>query len=423
MKTMSIGLMFFRGAAALAVGIAMSFGADLVAAENWSRFRGPNGAGVAADVELPATWTADDYAWKVKLPGAGSSSPIGWDDLLFVTAGDPQTGDITVLAVDAATGEINWTHLLESTTRHLHAANSYASSTPAADARHVYVSWGTSDALFVAALTHQGEVAWERKIGPLDYQHGFGGSLAIADGLLIVANDNASESFVAALDAESGEPRWRRDRTAGTESYATPVMWRAADGSSQVVVNSTEEGMAGLSLEDGSVQWQMDDVFPVRCVGSPVVAGGVIIGTSGEGGNGKSCTAVRPPASPGAKPEIAYELNKSLPQVPTPVATDDLLFVWSDRGVVSCYDLSSGKSHWTERVGGNYFGSPIIVGDKLLCIAADGVVTALAADKQYKLLGRSELGEPSSATPIVHRGHLILRCESSLASLPAVGKQ
>jgi outer membrane protein assembly factor BamB len=165
--------------------------------------------------------------------------------------------------------------------------------------------------------------------------------------------------------------------------------------------------------------WQLKDVFPVRCVGSPLVAGGLIFGGSGEGGNGKSFTAVRPPASTGGEATVAYQLSKSLPQVPTPVATDELLFVWSDRGVVSCYDLVTGEQHWMERVGGNYYGSPVIAGGKLYCIAADGEVVVLAADKQYKLLGRNELGEPSHATPIVHGGKMYLRTETALICLPA----
>jgi outer membrane protein assembly factor BamB len=185
------------------------------------------------------------------------------------------------------------------------------------------------------------------------------------------------------------------------------------------VVHSTEEGMAGLAPADGSTVWQLDEVFPVRCVSSPLVAGGLIFGGSGEGGNGKSFTAVKPPASAGGEATVAYELSKSLPQVPTPVANDDLLFVWSDRGVVSCYDLATGEQHWMERVGGNYYGSPVIAGDKLYCIAADGEVVVLAADKEYKLLGRNDLGEASNATPIVHGGKMFLRTETALICLPA----
>jgi outer membrane protein assembly factor BamB len=397
----------------------MSCTAVAVADENWSRFRGPNGTGLAADVTFPATWTPDDYQWTVTLPGKGHSSPVAWDDQLFVTAGDHDSGELSLTAVDAATGKELWVRKFKSAPHSMHAANSYASSTPAVDAERVYITWASPDSLMAAALTHDGDQVWRRDLGPLAYKHGFGGSPAIVDGMLIVANDNTGESFVMALDASTGEPRWRQPRSPGTESYATPAIWQAEDGSNQIVVHSTEEGMAGLSPEDGSVLWQLEDAFPVRCVSSPLVAGGLIFGGSGEGGNGKSFTAVRPPTADGGKAEVAYKLSKSLPQVPTPVATDDLLFVWSDRGVVSCYELATGKLHWTERVGGNYYGSPVVAGDKLYCIAADGEVVTIAADSQYNLLGRTSLGEASSATPVIHRGKMYLRCETTLACLPA----
>ena len=105
----------------------------------------------------------------------------------------------------------------------------------------------------VAALDARRRRVWQRELGPLDYKHGFGGSPAVVDDMVIVANDNSGESFVTALDASTGEPRWRRSRTPGTESYATPAVWQAEDGASQIVVHSTEEGMAGLSPADGSV--------------------------------------------------------------------------------------------------------------------------------------------------------------------------
>jgi outer membrane protein assembly factor BamB len=403
---------------AMAMVLMASAAVIAAADENWSRFRGPNGAGVARGVSFPAVWTADDYQWKTTLPGKGHSSPVGWERTLFVTAGDPASGELALTALDAATGDSLWVRRFKSTPHHLHAANSYASSTPAADAERIYITWASPHSLAIAALTHDGDEVWRRDLGPLDYKHGFGGSPAVVDDLVIVANDNLADSFVTALDASTGEPRWRKSRAPGTESYATPAVWQAQSGPPQIIVHSTEEGMAGLSPADGSVQWQLDSVFPVRCVSSPLVAGGLIFGGSGEGGNGKSFTAVRPPASSGEPPTVAYQLSKSLPQVPTPVASGDLLFVWSDRGVVSCYDLATGDLHWTERVGGNYYSSPMIASDKLYCVAADGEVITLAVDKHYKLLGRSELGEASSATPIVHGGKMFLRSESAVACLP-----
>jgi outer membrane protein assembly factor BamB len=403
--------------------LAFALGGTAVASaaeEYWSRFRGPNGGGVVDGVRFPAKWTSDDLLWRVEISGKGHSSPIAWDDRVFVTSADQETGTITVTSLDAATGKSLWSREVTAAPHHLHLANSFASSTPVADSQRVYLTWASSGTLMAAAWSHTGEEAWRRELGPLEYKHGYGGSPVLVDGMLVVANDNLSESFVAALDARSGEPRWRQARAAGTESYATPAVWQASDGSNQIIVHSTAEGMTALAAADGRIAWQLKDVFPVRCVGSPIVAGGLLFGTSGEGGNGKNLTAVRPPDSPRGQAEVAYQLGKSLPQVPTPVAQGDLLFVWSDRGVASCYDLTTGKQHWTERVEGNYHGSPVIAGDRLHCIAADatGDVVTLAASKRFEALGRSPLGEPSRATPMIHAGKMYLRTETSLACLP-----
>jgi outer membrane protein assembly factor BamB len=399
------------------IAAALACAAIACADENWSRFRGPNGCGFAQGVSFPAAWSADDYRWSVKLPGKGHSSPVAWDDRLFLTTADPESGELTLLALNADSGETAWSKSIDASPHHLHAANSYASSSPAADERSVYITWGNGRQLLAAALSHDGEKIWRRELGPLNYQHGFGGSPVVVDGLLIIANDNAGDSFIAALVTSTGEPRWRKSRAGGTESYATPAEWRDGEGATQIIVHSTEEGIAALSPQDGRVLWQLKDVFPVRCVGSPLVAGGLVFGGSGEGGAGKSFAAVRPPAAAGGAATVAYQLTKSLPQVPTPVATDDLLFVWSDGGVASCYDLQTGKPFWTERLGGKHFSSPVIAGETLYAVAADGQVVAVAASPEFKLLGRSELGEASSATPMIHRDRMYLRGESSLFCL------
>lgn len=397
---------------ALALALAASANA---ADENWSRFRGPNGSGVAADANFPATWTADDYVWKIDLPGKGHSSPVAWGELLFVTSGDEETAEQTLHAIDATTGESLWTEAYPSSPQRLHGANSYASSTPAVDAQRVYLAVAAPDSLEIVALSHAGDEPWRRNVGPHEYQHGFGGSPIVVGDLVIVANDNLHSSYVVALDARTGEPRWRRERTSGTESYATPAAWHGAGGEC-IIVDSTAEGMAALALRDGSVLWQLPGAFPARCVWSPVVAGELVIGGSGEGSAGKSFAAVRP----GEPPQIVYELKKSTPQVPTPVATDELLFIWSDRGVVTCCELATGEALWTERVGGNYFSSPIVAGNKLIGVSSQGECVVLAAGREYELLGRNELGDAANATPAVQGGKLYLRTEKTLACLPGM---
>lgn len=408
------------GMLAGAVAASLSLAAnELSAAEQWSRFRGPNGSGVASDATFPSTWTEDDYLWKVALPGRGHSSPVGWDDFIFVTVGDESTGALTLLALDAKTGAVRWRTPFESKPHSLHAANSYASSTPAVDAERTYLTWATPDSLQAAAVDRRGDIVWQRDLGPADYKHGYGGSPIVVDDLLIVANDHTGDSFVTALDAKTGKTRWTRPRQGGTESYATPLVIDDA-GEREIIVCSSAEGIAALSPADGAVAWQLPGIYPARCVNSPIAAEGLVFTGSGEGGNGKNLTAVRiADGHQGSTTTVAYELKKLLPQVPTPIVVGKRLFIWSDRGVVTCCDAASGEERWTKRIGGNFFGSPVAAGGKLYSVSAEGEAVVLSASDKYELLGRTPLGEASHATPAIHQGKMYLRTESTLACLPA----
>jgi outer membrane protein assembly factor BamB len=115
---------------------------------------------------------------------------------------------------------------------------------------------------------------------------------------------------------------------------------------------------------------------------------------------------------------VVYKIDRtSAPYCPSLVAKGSLVFLWGDRGVVTCIDAAGGKIHWHERVGGNFFGSPVRVADAVYCISAEGDVVTLAASQQYSLLGRSPLGESSRATPAVAGGRMFLRTESHLFAL------
>jgi hypothetical protein len=162
-------------------------------------------------------------------------------------------------------------------------------------------------------------------------------------------------------------------------------------------------------------------IFQDRVVGSPVIVGGLVIAQSGEGGVGKKCVAVRPgePAK-AVQPKLVYEVSGPIPYVPTPVAKGDLLFLWSDAGIVRCLDAPTGKLHWRQRVGGSYFSSPVRVGDRLYNVARDGLVVVLAASSTFAKLGESTLGEPSQSTPAVSDGVIYFRTVRHLMALGAL---
>jgi len=392
---------------------------------NWSRFRGPNGTGQADRDVFPANWSEQDYLWKRALPGVGNSSPVGWGNRLWVSSGDPQTGTATLVSFDTDNGKRLWERHFGGGTVAMHARNSYASATPALDAGQVYFAWAAAGEIHLAALTHAGQQQWRISVGRFEGPHGFAASPMVVDGVVCLQCDQAEDGYLVGVDATTGKPLWRVDRPPGKASYATPCVISAEfEGSPvrAVIVQSMTAGMQAIEVQSGSVVWELPHVLPARCVSSPLLADTLLVGICGSGRRGKSLVGVTLAGERGQAPSTTLTLSKNLPYVPTPVVRDRLLFLWQDRGTVACIDLDDGQPVWQERVGGNFFGSPILAGAKLYCISTTGNVVVLAADREFAKLGEIELGESSNATPAVHRGRMYLRTASTLACLPAQEK-
>ena len=155
-------------------------------AQDWTRFRGPNGNGVVEGTNFPTEWSEDDYAWQTELPGQGHSSVVTYGGRGFLMSGDPQTAIRHVLAIDLNSGKILWQRNYESKTHRLHRRNSFGSSTPAVDTNGLYVAWSSPNETVIKALSHDGEERWSRNLGTWTSQHGFGTSPIIAGGKLIL---------------------------------------------------------------------------------------------------------------------------------------------------------------------------------------------------------------------------------------------
>jgi len=386
--------------------------------QNWPRFRGPNGEGIGQATTIPVRWTEKDYNWKVELPGGGHSSPVVWGEKVFVTSADANTAKRIILCLSAADGRTLWKREFESEVCHLNSLSSYAVTTPPVDAERVYFSWGTPDDCPVIVLDHNGKEVWRKDLGRWKSQHGHGPSPTLVDGLLIVPSEQQEGSFLIALDAATGKTRWQVDRASAKAAYSTPCVYRPEGGPAQLIFTSTAHGVSSINPATGETNWEAREVFPQRVVSSPVIAGDLILGTCGKGGRGRSIVAVRPPAGgSGARAQVAWEIRKDAPYVPTAVTHGGLVFAWSETGAVHCIRAATGETVWKERVGGNYFGSPVRVGDRLYCISMQGDVVVLAAAEQFKLLAKNPLGERSQATPAVAGGRMYLRTASHLISI------
>jgi outer membrane protein assembly factor BamB len=399
--------------------VSLALLASLVSAAGpgqWPRFRGPNGAGVADGPNIPVQWTDKDYNWKVELPGGGHSSPVVWGDRLFVTSGMPDTAKRIITCLRTADGGTLWKREFESAPCKQNDLNSYATTTPAVDKDRVYFSWATPEKYMVVALDHDGREVWQRDLGPFISQHGHGGSPIAFEDLVIVASEQEGpKSFLAALDSKTGQVRWQCERRSEKAAYSTPCLYQPEGGPPQVIFTSQAHGVTAVDPKTGKVIWDVSDAFPKRVVGSPIVASGLVIGACGEGGAGMHTIAVRPPKA-GGKAEVAYKIPKC-PYVPMPVAKDGLMFLWSDTGTALCIRTETGQEVWREKVGGNYYSSPLWVGNRIYNISTKGEVVVMAAAEKYELLGRTPLNEKCHATPAVVDGRMYIRTWSHLMSI------
>jgi len=392
----------------------------LVSGGNWPRFRGPDGAGQSDDKTIPTVWTNDDYVWRVDLPGVGHSSPLVWDNQVFVTSAFQADGTRIIQSLRTSDGSLLWETRFNSIAYNLGRSSSYDTASPTVDEDRVFLTWLSPDGYLVTALDRRnGDEVWQRNLGPFEGEHGFSASPIRFGDLLIVPNDQTGPSSTVALDCETGETRWSVDRRSVKTAYSTPAVYRPNDGPAQLILACTAHGVSSLDPDTGGLNWELPDLFgTIRVVGSPVVAGGLIFAQCGAGGGGKRMIAIRPPdQSTGNPAEVVYELKGSLPYVPTPVAHGKWLFLWGDSGVVSCVNTGTGERIWRERVGGDFLGSPVRVGDRIYCISREGEVVVVGAQREYELLGRIDLGEASHSTPAVADGVMYLRTFSHLMAI------
>ena len=393
-----------------------------VISADWTRFRGPNGSGIGSAARVPIRWTEEDYNWMVKLPGVGHSSPVLWRDRIFLTCSDPRGADGKILCLSTEDGSGVWECGYATKKRVQHADNCFASSTPLVDEKHVYLTWGARDQLVLLALDHNGQQKWRRNLGTFQCGHGSAISPIRRGELVFLANDDRARSFLVAVDRTTGATRWRIERRNGKASYATPCIFKAKNEAEQIIFGSTAEGLAGVDPDTGSVIWQMSELPrntpTTRWISSPTTAHGLVIAAYAFGNHGLQVIAVRPGSkSKGTAPLLVYTIKTCVPSVPCPLVNGNLLFLCTNDGIVSCHRVLTGERLWSERLGADFYASPVCVHDRLYCTSKDGVVFVLATSETFKLLARNSLGELTYATPAIAGGRMYLRTYSHLMSL------
>jgi outer membrane protein assembly factor BamB len=395
------------------------FAATPTHAQEWTRFRGPNGTGISNATTVPVEYSAATGNWRTELPGVGHSSPVVWGDKVFLTSADETAGKRYLLCIRTTDGKILWRKSYDFSKHGRHKFNNFAASTAAVDAQHVYVPWFSPDGLSLHAVTHDGKDGWVRELGKWEGNHAGGCSPIVVDGLVILRSDSDAtgpESFVVALDTKNGEIRWKTPRISKDAGYGTPVLYQPKGGPAELIVVGNNHGVTSLDPKTGTINWELGGMFIQRVVSTPVIIGDLIFGTAGNGAGARQAVAVRVGSKGGKTAEVAYKIPRGVPYVPTPIVYNGMMFLWGDAGIVTCVKADTGEEIWSDRVGGNFFGSPVCVNGKIYGISADGEMVVIEAGPQFKVLGRSKLEGTSHASPAVSGGVMYVRTETHLIS-------
>ena len=360
----------------------------------------------------------------------GHGSPAVWGDLVFLNSAADKGKTRKVICIDARAGKVNWTRSYPSKTHKTHRFNSFASSTPALDAKKVYSVWGHSSELKVCAHSHAGKLLWEKDLGGVKGGHGFAVSPIVFEDLLIVPNDQEKGGGSHyALDCSTGEIRWKVPRASKRLTYSTPCIFTSPKGKPELIFTNWWLGFTSLEPNTGRKLWELS-VFgrphSERAISSPIVAGELVLGVCGFTTLDKHLVAIRPAsASADGKAREVWRLEETMPHIPSPLLSGNRLYLWADNGVITCVRPQTGEQVWKARVEGvkdTFFGSPVRAGSTIFCVSAFGKVVAIADGDEFRQLGVTDLNQVCRSTPALANGDLYLRTAERLICIRGTGK-
>ncbi|HPY29238.1 MAG TPA: PQQ-binding-like beta-propeller repeat protein [Verrucomicrobiota bacterium] len=385
---------------------------------NWPMFRGPLGTGIALVTNAPLTWdgaTGAGVVWKTPVPAPGFSSPIVWDQHVFLAGGDAKSRE--VMCFDANTGDLLWRRPVPppaTGARDLPEApefTGYAACTPATDGTRVFASFGSGE---LVALDYRGQVVWSRNFGPVGNMYGHSTSLLVWRDRLIVLLDQdeaeANKSRLYALDTATGRELWQQSRPVGA-SWATPIAMEHA-GQTQLITLG-DPWLIAYNIESGAELWRADclgaDVAP-----SPVFSGDLVLAVSPN----RHLAAVRPDGQGDVtETRIVWESPDGATDITSPVVAGSLVFAVSTDGMLSCLDLATGELLAEKDFAEQMNASPTLVGDRLYFFGLKGRSFVLTATSELQEVAQGALGEPVFASPAFVGERLFVRGKQHLFCL------
>ncbi|HSF18841.1 MAG TPA: PQQ-binding-like beta-propeller repeat protein [Vicinamibacteria bacterium] len=411
--------------ACLALVLALGSIAD---ANNWPHWRGPTHHGISNETNLPVEWgTEKNVAWRIPMPDRSGSTPIIWDDIVFLNVAD--SGELFLWALNREDGGLRWKHFL-SGGDHRQRKQNMSSPSPVTDGTHVWVMTGTG---ILKAIDFEGKELWSRDIqrdyGRFGLNWGYASSPLLHEGALYIqvlhGMKTDDPSYLLRIDAATGETAWRVERPTDAirespDSYTTPALLEY-DGKKELVITGGDV-VTGHDLDTGEELWRADGLNPdndanYRIVASPVVMDGIIYAP----------TRVRPMLA--LKAGGRGDVTKSHrlwnfddgPDVPTPVTDGEYLYIVNDRGILFSLDAKTGETIWgPERIApGIYSASPVLADGKIYATSEDGITTVVKAGPFFEVLAENNLESYTLSSPAISRGQIFLRTEDYLYCIGA----
>lgn len=414
-------------------------GDDLQFRNNWHQWRGPFGSGEAPpSAKPPVNWdSSKNIAWVADLPGKGSATPVVWDNQIFVLSAEetdrkgeasvPKNPDaktnppgvyyrFIVSCFDRDTGNTVWQKLATEEVPHegTHPTHTYAAGSPTTDGKRVYASFGSRG---IFAYTLQGELVWKKDLGDMRTRYGWGESVipALAGDLLIVNWDQEENSFIVAMDARTGEERWRKDRPGEVTSWNTPLITTFGERT-LAIVNGTGKARA-YDVANGDVVWECGGQT-INAIPSPVRFGDLVVCMSGY----RSAAAFAIPL--GATGDLTnsrsllWTHHQGTPYVPSPTVTGNrLCFTGGNNDILTVLDLQNGNAIVERlRLGiGNTYASPLAADGKVYFLGREG--TAVVIGENGEVLSKNLIADTFDASPVAVGKQLLLRSRTKLYSI------
>jgi outer membrane protein assembly factor BamB len=422
------------------------------AQSHWPQFRGPGSRGVAEGTQVPDRWSAtENVTWKRDVPGRGWSSPVVWNDHVFLTTvintgtaeeakkglyfggNRPAPPDSIhrwmVMCLDLKTGDTRWERqVYEGKPQSaIHVKSSFASETPVTDGERVYCCFG-SVGIFCFDL--EGNELWRHDLEPLPTRYGWGNAASpvLHQGKLYYCNDNDQASYLLALDAKTGKELWRTPRDEKS-NWATPFVWEN-DLRTEIVTPGS--GAVRSYDLDGKLLWSLKGMSSIT-ISTPYAANGLLYVTSGYvGDKERPIYAIKPGASGDISLQddattsdfIAWSRPQAAPYNPSTLVSDDRLFVLYDRGLVACYSATTGAELFGQKRlpnGRAFTSSPWAMDGKVFCLNEDGITYVLKDSEQFEVLHTNQLAEDDMgmASPAIVGDRMLIRTAARIYCIKA----